>query len=127
MLETGPVSAVIARVALPGRLERIRHEHDRAAGLGVAYLAPEPASAFTALTASIVARFPEYPPYGGAHAVVIPHLALAESAVAPLDSIDVIATRSLPFSRRISAIEVLAEGPDGRWHRHWRVPLGVRP
>jgi len=81
---------------------------------------------FTALTTSIVGRFPGHPPYAGAHDEVIPRLTLAESAVAPLDSLEVTATRSLPFTRRISAIEVLTEEPDGRWHRHWRIPLGVR-
>jgi 2'-5' RNA ligase len=43
-----------------------------------AYLAPEPATPFISLTRAVVAEFPEYPPYGGAHAGVVPHLTVAD-------------------------------------------------
>ena len=53
----------------------------RLAGVGrfpnVAYLAPEPASSFIALTRALVAAFPEYPPYRGQHAGIVPHLSVA--------------------------------------------------
>ncbi|MDO8484342.1 MAG: 2'-5' RNA ligase family protein [Candidatus Limnocylindrales bacterium] len=94
---------------------------------GVVYLRPEPAAPFARLTASIVAQFPDYPPYGGAYLEVVPHLTLAESGEAPLDAIAVAAKRSLPFTRHVSAIDLLTEDGAGRWHRHWRIPLGVRP
>lgn len=42
------------------------------------YLAPEPAGPFIAMTAALVRAFPEFPPYGGEHAEVIPHLTVAD-------------------------------------------------
>jgi hypothetical protein len=43
-----------------------------------AYLAPEPATPFVSLTRAIVAEFPDYPSYGGAHADIVPHLTVAD-------------------------------------------------
>ena len=51
----------------------------------VVYLAPRPAEPFTRLTGAVAARFPDFPPYGGAFDEVIPHLTIAESDEAPLD------------------------------------------
>ena len=93
---------------------------------GVVYLAPEPTAPFARLTASIVAQFPDYPPYGGAYPEAVPHLTLAESDEGTLDAMAVVAQRSLPFTRRVPAIELLTEDRAGQWHRHWRIPLGVR-
>jgi 2'-5' RNA ligase len=54
------------------------------AGVGrwrnVVYLAPEPAEPFSRLTSALAAAFPEYPPYGGAFDVVVPHLTIAADA-----------------------------------------------
>lgn len=46
----------------------------------VLYLAPEPEAPFTNLIAAVAARYPESPPYGGAHSEVIPHLTIAKTA-----------------------------------------------
>ncbi|WP_395683499.1 2'-5' RNA ligase family protein [Dokdonella sp.] len=43
-----------------------------------AYLVPEPAAPFVALTQRVVERFPSHAPYGGAHAEIIPHLTVAD-------------------------------------------------
>jgi len=94
---------------------------------GVVYLAPEPAEPFSRLTEAVVARYPGFPPYGGAFSDVIPHLTIAESGDAPLDEIAERAGAALPFGYRATALEVLVEGSDGRWSRRWRLPLGVRP
>jgi 2'-5' RNA ligase len=94
---------------------------------GVVYVAPEPAVPFTQLTKAVVARYPEFPPYGGVYDVVIPHLTVAESGEAPLDEVAAAAARVLPFEHRVSALEVLVEGGEGRWRTKWRLPLGVRP
>src|SRR6266702_3770165 len=45
-----------------------------------AYLAPEPAAPFIALTQSLVRSFPEYPPFGGEHESIIPHLTVAHGS-----------------------------------------------
>ena len=94
---------------------------------GIVYLVPEPGQRFTALTDAIATRFPAYQPYEGAFAEVIPHLTLVESATAPLDDIADTAQRHLPFTHRVSVMEVLVEGPDARWRGHWRIPFGRRP
>jgi hypothetical protein len=41
------------------------------------YLEPEPAQPFVALTEAVVREFPQYPPYQGRYASVIPHLTVA--------------------------------------------------
>ncbi len=94
---------------------------------GVVYLAPEPAEPFTGLTAGVVARYPDFPPYEGAFAEVVPHLTITEAEAAPWDAIADRTALALPFTHRVMALEVLIEGGDGRWNRRWRIPLGVRP
>jgi hypothetical protein len=46
---------------------------------GTLWLAPEPAAPFRELTNRLVERYPEYPPYGGSFAEVIPHLTVAQA------------------------------------------------
>jgi 2'-5' RNA ligase len=94
---------------------------------GVVYLVPEPADPFEALTASIVSRFPDHPPYAGAHAEVVPHLTLTDSPAAPLDAVTGAVRHWLPFTRRISAMELLVENGASHWRRRWRIPLGTKP
>lgn len=97
----------------------------------VAYLEPEPADLFASLIARVVARYPEFPPYAGAIADVVPHLTLVENAEGPLDEVAIQALRHLPFERVVRSVEVLIEGSDGRWRARWRLPLpaavAVRP
>jgi 2'-5' RNA ligase len=45
---------------------------------GVLYLAPEPAAPFAALTEALVRAFPAFPPFGGAHDRIVPHLTVAQ-------------------------------------------------
>jgi 2'-5' RNA ligase len=92
----------------------------------VVYLVPEPSTPFTHLTEAVVARYPNQRPYGGAFAEVIPHLTICESDEAPQDDIAVKATGGLPFTHRVSTLEVLVEAGDGRWRSRWRLPLGRR-
>ena len=47
---------------------------------GGRYLAPEPASAFSRLTHGLHQLFPQYPPYGGAFDLVVPHLTIPDDA-----------------------------------------------
>jgi hypothetical protein len=94
---------------------------------GVVYLVPEPAKPFADLTAAIWSRFGAYPPYGGAHDEIRPHLTLADAHDAPLDQIAGEAAHWLPFDRRVGAVELLAQEDEVRWRSRWRIPLGVRP
>lgn len=91
---------------------------------GVVYLTPEPDGPFARLTAEVAARYPDHPPYGGAFEEVIPHLTVAESPTAPLDEIAQSAAEHLPVRHRVTTLEVLVEGAEGRWHSRWRLPLG---
>jgi hypothetical protein len=91
---------------------------------GVVYLEPQPSSRFSALIDVCAAAFPEHPPYAGTIDEVIPHLTVAETDTEPLDEILAASRAALPFSATAEALEVLAEGPDGRWRRRWRLPLG---
>jgi len=45
----------------------------------ILWLAPEPPEPFVAMTEAVVARFPDYPPYGGIHERIVPHLTVAEA------------------------------------------------
>jgi 2'-5' RNA ligase len=91
---------------------------------GVVWAAPEPADAFIALTRAIVARFPDYPPYGGEHDVLIPHLTIVEADDAPLDDIATGSAAALPFRHRVTALDVLIESDEVRWRHRWRIRLG---
>ena len=90
---------------------------------GVVYLEPRPSAPFTGLIDRAAARFPAYPPYAGAISEVIPHLTVVESATAPLDEILAAARAALPFEAEADALEVIAEGRDGRWRVRWRFPF----
>ena len=48
---------------------------------GVIHLLPDPLGPFTALTAAVVERFPDHPPYGGMFPDPVPHVTL--DAVGP--------------------------------------------
>jgi 2'-5' RNA ligase len=45
---------------------------------GVLYLAPEPAAPFVAMTEALVRAFPAFPPFGGIHDRIMPHLTVAQ-------------------------------------------------
>lgn len=90
------------------------------------YAAPNPPTPFLRLTEAVAARFPAYPPYGGAFDEVIPHLTIAESAEASFDDIAAQTEAVMPFGHRVSGLDVLVQGPDHRWRSRWRVPLGRR-
>ena len=45
---------------------------------GVLYLAPEPAAPFVALTEALMNAFPAFPPFGGVHDHIVPHLTVAQ-------------------------------------------------
>ena len=91
---------------------------------GVVYLESRPSSRFSAMIDVCAAAYPEHPPYAGTIDEVIPHLTVAETDTEPLDEILAAARAALPFTATAEALEVLAEGDDGRWRRRWRLPFG---
>lgn len=83
-----------------------------------AYLAPEPPSPFVALTAALVRAFPEFPPYGGEHTEVIPHLTVAHGDAESASSAALELEEKLRESGRIEttcASVVLLENSTGEW------------
>ena len=89
----------------------------------VAWLAPEPSEPFKALTDLIAARFPDYPPYEGAHDVIIPHLTVAEGGPELQDQVEAALTEHLPIAARADDVALLFEGDDGLWFEAHRFPL----
>jgi 2'-5' RNA ligase len=80
----------------------------------ILWLAPEPAEPFVAMTEAMVARFPEYPPYGGIHDRIVPHLTVAyeelgETAarVEPL----------LPLRSRVETVVLYEHVADDQWRK----------
>ncbi len=91
---------------------------------GVVYLDPHPATPFVELTLCLAGRFPDYPPYGGAHDEVIPHVTVVhtEDRDARADAAASVAG-SLPI--RCDANEIwLMHEVNGRWLGHTPFPLG---
>jgi hypothetical protein len=66
---------------------------------GTLWLAPEPAEPFVAMTEAMVARFPDWQPYGGVFKSVIPHLTVAQT------SLDDVAVQVEPLLPLASCVE----------------------
>ena len=92
---------------------------------GLLYLAPEAAEPFVALTEACAERFPEYPPYGGLHDGIVPHLTVVETEGEPTDGLVSRLEGALPFDYRVRAIEVITPSEAGPWRLRWRLPLGA--
>ena len=79
---------------------------------GTLWLAPEPAQPFIRMTEALVARFPEYAPYGGAFAQIVPHLTVAQSS---FDSAIALATSWLPLRGRAEGAVLFEQAEPDRW------------
>ena len=83
-----------------------------------AYLAPEPASPFIAMTLALVQAFPGFPPYGGEHPSVVPHLSVAHGDARHAEEAATELRARLHASGPVHAVctEVtLIENTSGRW------------
>ena len=89
------------------------------------YLEPEPADAFVALTEALVAAFPEYLPYGGAHDEIVPHLTVAHGDDAAFDELAERLRPALPVRVRIERAWLMVDAPAG-WQRQTPFPLNRR-
>ena len=91
------------------------------------YLAPQPEDSFAALTAAVFRAFPDYPPFEGKFATVVPHVTVAHADEAQLCEIEVELRIALasgsPLRARCSEM-VLIENSSGRWEELQRLPLG---
>jgi 2'-5' RNA ligase len=92
------------------------------------YLCPTPASPFKALTRSVVAAFPDCPPYRGAFPDPVPHLTVAQQP--PAEDLNAVEAQVRPKVQEVlplacAATEVcLVFKRDGRWSVAERFALG---
>ena len=101
-----------------------------------AWLAPEPAAPFVAMTRALMRAFPGWQPYDGAHDRIVPHLTAADgdadTAEAVARELAARLARRGPVRARCEAVELLENrGPDSQWR--WRcvhrivLPLAAAP
>ncbi|MFE2581504.1 2'-5' RNA ligase family protein [Streptomyces sp. NPDC059378] len=75
---------------------------------GVLYLAPEPDAQLRWLTEVIADRWPEAPPYGGQFTEIVPHLTVVDGQNdAVLDEIEADLLGGLPFTSRVSSVDLM--------------------
>ena len=82
------------------------------------YLAPDPAAPFVSLTRRLVRRFPAYPPYGGEHQGVVPHLTVAHGSVEEASLAEAELRAALAERGAVSSTcteVVLLENSSGAW------------
>ncbi len=90
----------------------------------IVWLLPADQQPFLRLTADVTARWPDYPPYQGAHDELIAHLTLVEaSEVKTLDAARAAASESGPFDAAARELRVITEDEAGRWHTRWQTAL----
>jgi 2'-5' RNA ligase len=95
-----------------------------------AYLVPEPAAPFIAMTRAIAEAFPDFQPYAGEHQGVVPHLTVAHGNAAEAD--EAAETLRLRLSQGATVTVqccsvALIENSSGRWRdlHEFRLPLGA--
>jgi 2'-5' RNA ligase len=78
-------------------------------GSTVLWLAPEPSEPFRALTSAVERQFPEYPPYRGEFADVVPHLTVGDGGPeADLRAAEEALRPLLPIRARCTAVHLIA-------------------
>jgi 2'-5' RNA ligase len=92
-----------------------------------AWLAPEPAASFVALTQALVQEFPQHLPFEGAHAAVVPHLTVAHGNESDAIAVAAELERDLrvtgPIRSRCSSV-ALIENRSGRFLPMCELVLG---
>jgi 2'-5' RNA ligase len=110
---------VAAEPAFPLLLASVRRWPD------VVYLAPEPAEPFRRLTYALADAFPDYPPYGGRHDDVVPHMTVAHGVT---EDYFAAAEHALPAFLPVRDVAreawLIGHSPEQPWHTLWRLPLG---
>lgn len=92
-------------------------------GEEVLYVAPTPAAPFLSITAAVIGRHPEYPPYRGSHAEVVPHLTVGHRDHGSLDAAAAAVGSELPIAARATEIWLLATQRGIGWESRGRFQL----
>jgi 2'-5' RNA ligase len=90
------------------------------------YLDPEPADSYAALMAAVSRAFPDYPPFEGKFAEVVPHVTVAHGDEPLLCEIEVELRIALPATGVPARCHelVLIENSSGRWEQMHAFRLG---
>ena len=92
----------------------------------VVYLAPEPDAPFRRLIAALAEAFPDYPPYGGAHAEVVPHVTIVENPRPDyLSAAEHALPAMLPIREVAREVWLIGHSPAQLWRTHLQLPLGA--
>jgi 2'-5' RNA ligase len=80
------------------------------------------------MIASLAARWPEYPPYGGRFSAIVPHLTVADRQSDPrvLDEVEALLQDKVPLSARVREATLLVSNDQGFWTPQCTFPLAVR-
>lgn len=92
-----------------------------------AYLAPDPAEPFADLTRRLAGAFPAFPPFGGAHDDIVPHLTVShgDAASAALAATELVGLLDAAGPIRAMCREVeLLENSTGMWRPMAMLVLG---
>ena len=92
----------------------------------VVYAVPEPDAKLRECMEALHARFPDWPPYGGIHADVVPHETLGEdvNAVRAFPEIQRRLEGHLPLHCRADAATLLEEFAPDQWRERERLLFG---
>lgn len=97
---------------------------------GTTWLRPEPFDRVRDLVATVLAAFPECPPYGGDYPDPHPHLTISSSdrggAALVAEAQAALAAEEVP-AVRLDDLTIWREGDDGVWQLTGSVPLGGDP
>jgi 2'-5' RNA ligase len=91
-------------------------------GEATLYLRPNPAEPFVAMTEALVRAFPAWPPYGGMHDEIVPHLTIAHGDRETLERIAGELVGALPLWGRVERAWLVENTAEG-WRRHTAFPL----
>ncbi|MBB3178623.1 GNAT family N-acetyltransferase [Variovorax sp. Sphag1AA] len=83
-----------------------------------AYLVPEPAAPFVAMTRALAEAFPDFQPYAGEHHSVVPHLTVAHGSAAEADEAEEALRLHVDQGAAVTAncsSVTLIENSSGRW------------
>jgi 2'-5' RNA ligase len=92
---------------------------------GLLYLRPEPAETFVAITEALVNAFPDFPPYGGEFAEIVPHVTVAQGEDEVLAATERQLEQQLPVKSRVERAWLVEDTSSG-WRRHTAFPLERR-
>ncbi|WP_243057601.1 2'-5' RNA ligase family protein [Nocardioides sp. SR21] len=93
----------------------------------VLWLAPEDPAPFRALTALVHAAYPEFPPFAGLYADVVPHLTVGHGEqLEEMELAELYVKQHLPIRSTARAVTLMTQAaPDGPWTTAARFPLAT--